>query len=209
MIGMVSKDILRSKDAMTQPLEKACTLCGVDLNGQKRVKNASGEYFCPPCWKSHNSVFGESTAVSDQPTPSPAAMPPPKAARMPTSVSAVRVTRSELEPTMAKAVLQGVKAGVATGLFRGLCKAIILIQFIVVLGLAKKIFPEANGGIMIILTLTSVIAGVVEVEFLARAMKFKAVWVDMETLKSRVGIMVMIGFGLAYAFAIFLAVAGG
>jgi hypothetical protein len=34
---------------MDAPIKK-CTDCGIDLNGQKRVKDASGSYSCPGCW---------------------------------------------------------------------------------------------------------------------------------------------------------------
>jgi hypothetical protein len=32
------------------PTTKICSDCGIDLNGQKRVKDPSGNYFCPNCW---------------------------------------------------------------------------------------------------------------------------------------------------------------
>jgi hypothetical protein len=194
---------------MAQPLEKVCTLCGVDLNGQKRVKNASGQYFCPSCWKSQNSIFGESTAVAGDPPPSRADVTPPPPARTPAGLPTVRVVGSKLEPTIGKAVLQGVKEGAASATFRLFRKGLIFLQLILVLGLTKKLFPDTNNGVMIILTLTSVIAGVVEVDLLARAMKFKDVWIDGEMLKSRAGILIMIGLVLAYALAIFLAIGGG
>ncbi len=116
---------------------------------------------------------------------------------------------SKLEPTIGKAVLQGVKEGAASATFRLFRKGLIFLQLILVLGLTKKLFPDTNNGVMIILTLTSVIAGVVEVDLLARAMKFKDVWIDGEMLKSRAGILIMIGLVLAYALAIFLAIGGG
>jgi hypothetical protein len=68
---------------MNPSLEKTCTLCGMDLNGQKRVKNSAGEYFCPDCWKAHNSIFGESSDVVNQTSPAKVMVPPPSAMRAP------------------------------------------------------------------------------------------------------------------------------
>ena len=35
---------------MTTSTIKVCSRCGTDLNGQKRIKDAAGSYFCHPCW---------------------------------------------------------------------------------------------------------------------------------------------------------------
>jgi hypothetical protein len=80
---------------------------------------------------------------------------------------------------------------------------------IIFTGLTKKFFPDANNGILSIVALTSAIAAIIEVDLLARALKLRSRWLDAEDLKSTAGILTMLGFGLAYALAIFLAIIGG
>jgi hypothetical protein len=189
---------------MAELLEKVCALCGMDLSGQKRVKNPSGEYFCPPCWKAQSSIFGESLEHSDQ-----LQVTTPDMATKTTATSpAVRVVRSEPQPTMRQAVAEGMKEGAAKGLFKGFSKALVLGQVIVAAGLTKKFFPEANNGVMCLVALTGALAAIIEAELLARAMNIDAGWLDAETLKSSAGIIGIIGFALAYALAIFLACTG-
>jgi hypothetical protein len=184
---------------MNPSLEKTCTLCGMDLNGQKRVKNSAGEYFCPDCWETHNSIFGESSDVVNQTSTAKVMVSPPSAIRASIASPTVRIVRSDLEPTLAQAALQGAKAGVRRGLFRTFRKATVTLQFIVVIGVTKKFFPETNNGVVAILALTSAIAGILEVDLIARAMKIDDIWIDAETLKCRGGVIGIIGFALAYA----------
>jgi hypothetical protein len=55
---------------------KACSVCDADLNGQKRVKDAEGNYFCPACWQARLDVQrSTSTAAPISAVSKPAAPP--------------------------------------------------------------------------------------------------------------------------------------
>jgi hypothetical protein len=55
-------------------IEKSCSVCTADLNGQKRVKDKTGTYFCPPCWEARTNIFGDDDAPPQPPLPEPAAL---------------------------------------------------------------------------------------------------------------------------------------
>jgi hypothetical protein len=191
--------------------DKFCKLCGTNLNGQKRTKNAAGDYYCPACWKSASSIFGD-----DLPAPASGASDPvaPPAEVVPTKgrteavAPRVQVVRSESQMTMGQAVVDGAKKGAADGLFSGLSKTFFLLQFVAAIGISRKLYPNINNGATIIVGLTAGIAAMLEIDLMAKAMHIRYRWLDAETLKSRVGVIGIIGFALAYALAIFLAITG-
>ncbi len=192
---------------MTESTVKACKLCSTNLSGQKRVKSTSGEYYCPPCWKSYSSIFGEEPANAGK-AAAPAVMETPPPVRAQSAPPTVQIVRSEPQKTIAQAALEGAKEGAFNAAFKIVSRALFFAQFLLSIALAKKLFPNANDGAMVIVGLTSGIAALIEIDLLARAMDLHYRWLDAETLKSRVGIIGMIGVALAFALAIFLAVTG-